>query len=51
MPGGREKYWDEVALRDFKKEYRVEVRPCKEWDILEIDTFNELKQVDPIYNM
>lgn len=49
MPGGKEKYWDEVALRVFSKNYRVEVRPCDEGDIVEIDTFNELKKIDPVY--
>lgn len=51
MPGGKEKYWDEVALRVFKKEFNVEVRPCFEGDIVEIDTFKELKQIDPVYAM
>ncbi|MDO5402406.1 MAG: phosphocholine cytidylyltransferase family protein [Eubacteriales bacterium] len=51
MPGGKEKYWDEVALRVFKNDFNVEVRPCFEGDIVEIDTFKELKQIDPIYAM
>lgn len=49
MPGGKEKYWDEVALRVCSKNYRVEVRPCSEGDVVEIDTFNELKKIDPVY--
>ena len=49
MPGGKEKYWDEVALRVCSKDYKVHVRPCFEGDIVEIDTFNELKQIDPVY--
>lgn len=51
MPGGKEKYWDEVALRVCHKNYQVEVRPCFEGDIVEIDTFNELKKIDPVYDM
>ena len=51
MPGGKERYWDEVALRVCSKNYKVQVRPCFEGDIVEIDTFNELKQVDPVYAM
>lgn len=50
MPGGKEKFWDVVALQDFRKDFRVEVRPCKEGDIIEIDTFNELKKIDAAYN-
>lgn len=51
MPGGKEKYWDEVALRVCMKHYKVEVRSCLENDIVEIDTFNELKKLDPVYNI
>ena len=49
MPGGKEKYWDEVALRDFISHYKIMVKPCHKEDIIEIDTFNELKAIDPIY--
>ena len=49
MPGGKEKYWDEVALRECLDNYKVRVKPVKEGDIIEIDTFNELKAVDPSY--
>lgn len=28
LPGGRERYWDQVPLNIFAKNYRVEVRPC-----------------------
>ena len=50
-PGGKEMYWDQVSLRDYKDNYTVKVRPIKLEDIIEIDTFNELKNIDPIYNM
>lgn len=49
MPGGKEKYWDQVALEFFAKNYQIEVRECKREDIIEIDTFNELKQIDNSY--
>lgn len=49
MPGGREKYWDEVALTYCKEHYDVMIREIAQEDIIEIDTFNELKQLDPIY--
>ena len=51
MPGGKEKYWDEVALRVCMKNYKVEVRPCFEGDIVEIDTFSELKKIDSVYDL
>ncbi len=50
-PGGKEKYWDEVSLRDCIDHYSIMVRPVHEGDVIEIDTFNELKQIDPIYNV
>lgn len=49
MPEGKKKYWDEVALRFCKDDYEVSVRPCFEGDIIEIDTFEELKQIDEVY--
>ncbi len=51
MPGGREKYWDEVALTEFKSEYDIEVRRCTFEDIIEIDTFKDLKKIDNVYNV
>lgn len=51
MPGGKEKFWDEVALVDCKQHYKIATRECKENDIIEIDTFNELKAIDPIYDV
>ena len=49
MPGGKEKYWDEVALRVYKSEFEVAVRKCMQEDIIEIDSFKELKEIDPVY--
>lgn len=51
MPGGKEKYWDQVPLVVFKKEYNVGVRECKQEDIVEIDTFRELKDIDKSYDI
>lgn len=51
MPGGRERYWDEVALRECIDNYKVLVRPVHKGDLIEIDTYNELKQIDQIYNV
>ena len=50
-PGGKERYWDEVALRDCIKHYHVWVREVEKGDIIEIDTYNELKQIDSVYNV
>jgi CTP:phosphocholine cytidylyltransferase-like protein len=51
MPGGKERYWDQVALEYFINDYAVEVRKCTFDDIIEIDTFNELKKLDETYRV
>lgn len=50
-PGGKEKYWDEVALKDKKENYRVNVVQVADDAIVEIDTYAELCEVDPIYKV
>lgn len=50
LPGGKEKYWEQVQLVERKNNYKIYTRECKLNDIIEIDTFNELKQVDKIYD-
>jgi CTP:phosphocholine cytidylyltransferase-like protein len=51
LPGGKEKYWDQVAIENFKKDYKIGVRSCSFDDIVEIDTFRELCIFDPAYNV
>ena len=48
-PGGKERYWDQVPLEYCIKDFKVSVRECSFEDIKEIDTFNELKQIDETY--
>ena len=48
-PGGKERYWEQVPLVYKKENYSVHVRDCSFEDITEIDTFNELKQIDKLY--
>ena len=48
-PGGRDRYLDEIALRAYKDDYKVYVRECSMDDVAEIDTFEELVQIDPSY--
>ena len=50
-PGGKERYWEQVPLVYRKDHYRVEVRECKDDDIVEIDTFKELKAIDKTYDV
>ena len=48
-PGGKERYWDQVALEYYVKEYNIAVRECTFEDVIEIDTFRELKNIDKSY--
>ncbi len=50
-PGGKERYWEQVPLNYRKEHYRVEVVPCVDEDIVEIDTFKELKAIDKTYDV
>lgn len=51
LPDGKQKYWDEVALGSFIDEFQVQIRPCRWEDIVEIDTYQELKAIDSIYDV
>ncbi len=51
VPGGKELYWEQVPLVKFKGEYKVEVRECTLEDIVEIDSFKELKAIDKAYDI
>ena len=50
-PGGKERYWEQVPLVYRKEHYAVEVRACHDEDIVEIDTFKELKTIDKTYDV
>ena len=50
-PGGKEKYWEQVQLVEKKENYKINIRECQFTDIIEIDTFNELKKIDKIYDV
>ncbi len=49
MPGGKEHYWDEVALAYCASRYEVHVCECSVDDIVEIDIFNDLQALDGAY--
>ena len=50
-PGGKERYWEQVPLAYKKEHYSVEIQECVDEDIIEIDTFNELKKFDKTYDV
>ena len=49
LPGGKERYWDQVSLEYFKNNYKLEVRECTFDDIIEIDSYADLKKIDKHY--
>ena len=51
MPGGKEKYWDQIPLSVKQENYQVAIKPCLDEDIVEIDTFRELKAIDKSYDV
>ncbi len=50
-PGGKERYWEQVPLIYRKENYAVEICACRDEDIVEIDTFRELKAIDKTYDV
>lgn len=50
MPGGKERYWDQVPLEYCQSNYQVSVQNCTFDDIAEIDTISDLKAIDPTYH-
>ncbi|MBP9996859.1 MAG: NTP transferase domain-containing protein [Lachnospiraceae bacterium] len=50
-PGGKERYWETVPNQAYKGQYKIEIIPCKDEDIVEIDTFRELKAIDKTYDV
>lgn len=43
-------YWDDVALFCHPEDYTLGIRPMQSGDIVEIDSFHELLQIDASYN-
>lgn len=50
-PGGKERYWEQVPLVYKKEHYAVEICECYDEDVVEIDTFRELKAIDKTYDV
>ncbi len=50
-PGGKELFWEQVPLHVYAGSYQVAVQPCYEQDVVEIDTYNDLKSADETYSL
>ena len=48
-PEGKDLFWEFVPFINKRSNYRVEIRPCRKQDIIEIDNYYELAQLDPMY--
>lgn len=46
---GRDYFWEFIPLVLRRDRYAVEIRPCEKADIMEIDNYYELAQLDPSY--
>lgn len=50
-PGGKERFWDQVILDAHLDEYDISVRECSFEDLVEIDTYRELVELDSTYGV
>lgn len=48
---GRQIFWDDVALDQRPDQYTITIRECNPEDIVEIDTFQELQDIDQAYRL
>lgn len=46
---GKNVFWEIVPLQLRKQSYHVEIRQCRKQDIMEIDNYYELAELDPSY--
>lgn len=46
---GYDLFWEYVPLVLYKDDYQIEIRQCNKSDIMEIDNFYELVEIDPSY--
>ncbi len=47
--GGKDYFWEFIPFVLRKENYKVEIRPCMKQDVMEIDNYYELAQLDPRY--
>lgn len=51
MPGGKENFWEAVPLAVCNSRYHVRIHACQPGDVIEIDSFKELTQIDSSYKV
>jgi len=50
-PDGKDYFWEFIPFVLKKDRYKVEIRPCKKQDIMEIDNYRELADLDTSYTL
>ena len=50
-PAGKDYFWEFIPFVLRNDNYRVEIRPCQKQDIMEIDNYCELAQLDSSYSL
>ena len=50
-PGGHQLYMSYVPFRVYRDKYEINIMPCREGDVVEIDSFAELQEYDEIYRI
>lgn len=48
-PGGRDIFWELVPHQIHQEKYKIKIIPCDQKDTTEIDTFEDLRRIDPRY--
>ena len=48
-PGGKDQFWEQTVFLHKREKYQLLIRPCSGSDILEIDSYNDLKGIDKLY--
>lgn len=51
MPWRKELFWEQVPLHVYKGSYNVAIQECSERDVIEIDTYKELRTIDSTYDI
>ena len=47
----RQRFWDDVPCVLSRDNYRILIEPCAFDDVVEIDSFAELQEIDPRYKV
>ena len=46
---GKQQFWESCVFDFYKDKFNVEIKPCSKFDIVEIDCFEELVEIDQSY--